>query len=389
MTKTFNVYKATATADKELVFNIVERHDKDQALEELNESRGGFLVTMLSDTHEVIIAADKWGKNSFSLGTMAKQDRIKGKAQAAITLDRLPLAGDEPEKQESDDSPAPKKQVVQLKEQPKLNKDGTPRKKMGRPPVVKRPQTPRLYRSYHDERGILVFTSLEYPDLEAAREAAHQDETAFVLVNVEQGTNMMRVRGTFNKAFKFFGPNQIVSDAVLHDAAIKLIGNRPPKRVATESNTETPPEPTSTSEATSEPQKDDKHDAPRFYLEHKPQVTEPTPPAELPEKPTSEVKTITLPSKPDADQIYDAIIDNQKVLTDLMIQHVEAQGSLKSLDNIVSENERQHGLLETRMLTLEEEGKEAKQKAAAKREELKDITRKIANLLGGADDATS
>lgn len=391
MAKKYKVYHASATPSKELVFSIMETSLKDRAIDNMNGSRDGFMVTLETETHEEILALAKWGKNSFSLGMTAREDRIKNKAEAAATLDRLPQA----EHQENTNPEKVEKEV-------EYNENGN-KKRRGRPPVVKNPETPRLYRAYHDERGILVFTSLEYKDLETARAAAHQDETAFVLVNVEQGTNIMRCRGTFNKAFKHFGPNQVVTDATLHDAAIKIIGNRPIKDVAVESNAETPPKPTSTSEATSEPQKGDKQDTPRFYLEHEPKAAEsktpvtlphqpstpPAPPVNLPHKPILDSKPVNLPHKPDGDRIYDAIIDNQQVITTLMIEHVEAQGSLKSLDNIVSENERQHGLLKTRMLTLEEESKEAKQKAEAKREELKVITRKIANLLGGAEDATS
>jgi hypothetical protein len=385
MTKTFKVYQATATEDKELVFKVQEAKNQEAALEQMLDSCGGFLVTMETDTHEVIVGHAKWGKNSFSLGTIAKTDRIKGKAQAAITLDRLPLEGSIPEKQESDYAPV-KKQIAQLKEQPKFNKDGSPRKRQGRPPVVKKPETPRLYRAYHDERGILVFTYLEYPDLEAARAAAHQDETAFVLVNIEQGTNIMRVRGTFNKVFKFFGPNAVVTDAILHETAVKVIGNRPVKDDEKKMNTETPVKETGTSEATSEGKKDDALDASMFYLQHKPHTNEPEPsPAELPKLPKVE-----LPNQPQhADQIYDAIIDNQHALTKLMIEHVELQGSLKSLDTIVSEQDKQREMLEIRMNEVMAGRDKAEVNAAAKREELKKVSRKIADLLGGATDATS
>lgn len=383
MTKNFKVYQATATAEKELVFKVEEAKNQDAALEKMLDSSGGFLVTMETDTHEVIIGHAKWGKNSFSLGTIAKVDRIKGKAQAAITLDRLPLEGSIPEKKESDYAPV-KKQIAQLKEQPKFNKDGSPRKRQGRPPVVKNQETPRLYRAYHDERGILVFTYLEYQDLEGARAAAHQDETAFVLVNIEKGTNIMRVRGTFNKVFKFFGPNAVVTDAILHETAVKVIGNRPVKDDEKKTNTETPVEATSTSEATSEGKTDDVPDAPMFYLQHKPHTNEPSP-VELPKLPKVE-----LPNQPQhADQIYDAIIDNQHVLTKLMIEHVELQGSLKSLDTIVSEHDKQREMLEVRMNEVTAERDKAEVNAAAKREELKKVSRKIADLLGGAADATS
>lgn len=468
MAKKYKVYHASATPSKELVFSIMETSLKDRAVDNMNDSRDGFMVTLETETHEEIYALAKWGKNSFSLGMTAREDRIKNKAEAAATLDRLP-------KTEHQDNTNPEKAEKKVE----YNENGN-QKRRGRPPVVKNPETPRLYRAYHDERGILVFTSLEYKDLETARAAAHQDETAFVLVNVEQGTNIMRCRGTFNKAFKHFGPNQVVTDATLHDAAIKIIGNRPIKDVAVESNAETPAKETDALKEASDRMDDALKDAVKDFnakhehgtrkveiVEHK--SSDETPPIvqltnqviKSPKVVAQEVKRVTMDSpsldklspkeiaemakdlhkdgnekaenkpldpvktkeafvalgngitsfwdtingkevedrpklpalsveKPvSADDIYDAIIDNQQVITTLMIEHVEAQGSLKSLDNIVSENERQHGLLKTRMLTLEEESKEAKQKAEAKREELKVITRKIANLLGGAEDATS
>lgn len=454
MTKTYKVYHAAATEDKELVFSIDSARDKDAAIEKMTDSRDGFMVTMETGTHAEILAVAKWGKNSFTLGTVANENKIKTKAEAAATLDRLPRAAEHVK-------PEPEK----VEKKVEHNENGN-QKRRGRPPVVRKEECARLFRAYLNGHGTLEFNSTDYEDIERARQIARDDHRAFVLVSAEKESGKMRTRGTFNAARRRFGPNQVVTIAELHKEAIKIIGGKAPQVVPDESNVKTPVEEAAALKEASERMDDavknavkdfnakkengirnveivehntnHVHKSPKEVAKEVKRVTMESPsldqvsPKEIAKelykdedektdnKPLDPVKTkealvalgngVTkfwdringkevedrpkLPAlsseKPvSADDIYDAIIDNQHAVTQLMIAHVEAQGALKSLDTIVSEHERQRGLLETRMMTLKEESDEAAKKAEDKREELKVITRKIANLLGGAEDATN
>lgn len=428
MSQTFKLYKAAVTkGNSDLVFKDQEYKDKDLAIKEMTDSNDGFMVTKVTDGYEEVLGLAKWGKNSFLCGGTVTEDRIRNKATAAATLGRLIVHEDNPEKQKS-------KSVT-------YNKDGSVQKPQGRPRGLDRKSISvngiyRVYNAYFDERNVMVFNSTEYADIDEAREAARGDDKAFVLVKVDKETEQMKVRKTYNAAFKYFGPNQKVTIAQLHETAIKLI--LPPTNDKPVEKVKVPEEPASAPEATSEHENkktealskveivnhtlSDKN-PPTFYLTKQSQtvkvetekaaaeeeIASPNLPnlkeslkalgegaqtfwdnltgKEIENRPTLPTLSTTKPTN--ADAIYDALIENQSVATRLMIQHVEMQGALQSLEKIEAESAAKIESIQAQIAELERQREEAKVNSTAKREELKIVTRKLANVLGGAEDATS